>query len=261
MVEECMLVANKTIAEQFGKVHPFVFRVHEKPPEDDIQKFLHLMKKLRIPTYQMGSQIHSRDIRKLLLDIQDSPFKGLIESVALRTMTKAQYSTGNRGHFGLAFGSYTHFTSPIRRYPDLLVHRRIKQIQSTLKVDPDNSNQLQTICHHANEMELKSQSAEREYIRLKQLRWLETQIGEKLPGIISGVMNFGFFVELEKSLAEGLVHITTLPYEDLLFTEDEYMLQSRREKVSFQLGDRVTVQVQEVIMEHQRANFLLIEDG
>jgi len=128
MVEECMLLANRLVADKYGKIKPFVFRVHEKPKEADLKNLVQLLSRIHPELNKNIAHSTSKDIRNILEDIENSPHKSLIESVALRSMTKAQYSTNNRGHFGLAFPTYTHFTSPIRRYPDLIVHRRIHSI-------------------------------------------------------------------------------------------------------------------------------------
>lgn len=262
MVEECMLLANRLVAERYGSspASPFVFRIHDRPTEENLARFLNLMKRLKVHVPQQDAVISSGDIRRLLASIENSPFKGLIESVALRTMTKAQYSTMNHGHFGLAFKHYTHFTSPIRRYPDLLVHRRIKELLRKL---PAKRDQILAVldagCQQTNTMELLALSAEREYIKVKQLRWLDTQIGNTFEGIISGVINIGFFVELADSLAEGLVHIDTLEERDLQFVEDDYLLRSKSGKTVYQMGDTVKVRVVSVSMERQRANFVKVE--
>ena len=261
MVEECMLLANKLVAEHYGKEDPFVFRVHDKPPAEDVKKFINLLKRLHISVSTPTDGITSGDIRQLLMDIEESPFKGLIESVALRTMTKAQYAIKNIGHFGLAFSAYSHFTSPIRRYTDLLVHRRLKSILTGAKINRKEMREIvQAACNQLNKMELEALRAEREYIKLKQLRWLQTQIGNSFPGIISGVLNFGFFVELEESLAEGLIHIDTLEENDFVFVDEDYMLKSRHTDAVYQLGDSVNVRVVDVIIEKQRANFALDVD-
>lgn len=261
MVEECMLLANKLVAEHYGTKDPFLFRVHDKPPVEDVKNFINLLRRLHISVSTPTEGITSGDIRQLLMDIEESPVKGLIESVALRTMTKAQYSMKNIGHFGLAFSAYSHFTSPIRRYTDLLVHRRLKTILTGAKINREEMREIvQAACNQLNKMELEALRAEREYIKLKQLRWLQTQIGNSFPGVISGVLNFGFFVELEESLAEGLVHIDTLEENDFVFVDEDYLLKSRHSDAVYQLGDSVKVRVVDVIIEKQRANFALDAD-
>ncbi len=262
MVEECMLLANKLAAERYGSEDPFVFRVHDKPPADDVSRFANLLKRLHIPVTLPTTQITPGDIRQVLMDIEDSPFKGLIESVALRTMTKAQYTTKNIGHFGLAFTAYTHFTSPIRRYPDLIIHRRLKGILSGANLNRTEMREVyQAACNQSNRVELDALTAEREYIKLKQLRWLNTQIGNSFQGIISGVMGFGIFVELEKSMAEGLIHIDTLEENDFVFVEEDYMLKSRNTGKMYQLGDSINIRVTDVAFDRQRANFVLAEEN
>jgi len=259
IVEECMLLANMVIAEGFGKKDPFVFRVHGKPAESDVEKLILILKNIGINVPADIKPSTSGGMRNLLLLVEDSPHKNLIDGIALRSMTKAKYSTKRKEHFGLAFSHYTHFTSPIRRYPDLLVHRLMKERlfskksqESSLAVD-----QLSAALEIANEMEMKAQKAEREYIKLKQLRWLREKIGEIFPGIISGVISIGFFVELKESLAEGLVHIDTLDFDDYRYDDDHYRLVGKNTGKIYQLGQEVKIKVISVDLDQQKANFYL----
>ena len=265
IVEECMLLANRLVAEHYsrhdGKDVPFVFRIHEKPKPENVEQFIQLIRRLRLPIAIEYDPTTSKGMRGILASLGDSPFKGLIETVALRTMMKAKYAITPHGHFGLAFHRYTHFTSPIRRYPDLMVHRLIKQRHYRRKKETDAEliPALQAGVDVANEMELRALEAEREYTKIKQLRWLNERIGESYPGIISGVIQIGFFVELEESLVEGLVHTDTLEDDDYYFDEDHYCLRGRRLKTVYQLGDTVKVRVQSVSFEKLRANFVLAD--
>lgn len=256
IVEECMLLANRTIAEGFGKISPFVFRVHDKPDEMDVEQLILLLRSIGINVPSGIDPSKSKGMRDLLLLVEESPYKNLIEGIALRAMTKAKYSGKKSMHFGLAFEYYTHFTSPIRRYPDLLVHRLIKE-----RLREKSDRRLREIIGKgleiSNEMEIKAQKAEREYIKLKQLRWLGTQIDQVFTGIISGVVSFGFFVELKQSLAEGLVHTDTLESDDYIYDEDHYRLNGRRTGTSYQLGQEVRVRVVSVNLDQLRANFSL----
>ncbi|NOZ03503.1 MAG: ribonuclease R [FCB group bacterium] len=265
IVEECMLLANRLVAEHYsrqdGKDVPFVFRIHEKPKPENVEQFIQLIRRLRLPIELKHDPSTSKGMREILASLEDSPFKGLLESVALRTMMKAKYSVTPHGHFGLAFHRYTHFTSPIRRYPDLMVHRLIKTRHYRQKKEKDAEliQVLQAGVDMANEMELRALEAEREYTKIKQLRWLNERIGESYTGIISGVIQIGFFVELEESLVEGLVHIDTLEEDEYYFDEDNYCLRGRGLKSIYQLGDTVKVRVQSVSFEKLRANFVLAD--
>lgn len=274
IVEECMLLANRLVAEHFGTPEkegapfpPFVFRIHDQPKEEKTEPFLILLKRLGLAVGKRHDPGTSKGMRDLLAGIEDSPHKGLIESVALRTMAKAIYSTKARGHFGLAFDHYTHFTSPIRRYADLVVHRLIKQRLKTpgkqsvqdkkaesTSISPDG---LTRAIEASNTAEQTALQAEREYIKIKQLRWLNEHLDEEFTGIISGVLNIGFFVELDGSFAEGLVHIDSLEYDDYIYDEDAFCLRGRRTKQEFALGDEIEVRVLSVTFDKQRANFAL----
>ncbi len=262
IVEECMLLANRQVAQELPKKLPknfkIPYRIHDKPDQKDVNQFLGLIRRLNLGISVPKGELSPSAFKQILAKVEDSPFKHLIEAVALRTMSKAVYSTKNHGHFGLAFPHYVHFTSPIRRYPDLMVHRLIKRINSQ---SFEGANEWNAVTKKAltlsNEMELQALSAEREYIKMKQLRWLNTAIGESFKGIISGVVNFGIFVELEETLAEGLVHIDTLEGDDYSFDEEHYCLRGRQYKEEYRLGDRVNVRVLSVLFDKQRANFVL----
>ena len=262
IVEECMLLANRLVAERYGIINgtpvPFVYRTHKKPKSEAITSFLLLLERIGFPLKKKHDPHTSRGMRDILEDVEDSAFKSLIESVALRAMSKANYSVNRKGHFGLAFPHYTHFTSPIRRYPDLLVHRRIKDILEKKTVRSKHLIEfLRSALEQANQMELKALDAEREYIKIKQFRWLNERIGDSFNGIISGVTHFGIFVELEESLAEGLIHIDSFDDDDYIFDEDHYCLRGRKNKKEYRLGDEIYVRVLEVIIERQRANFTI----
>ncbi|NOZ75935.1 MAG: ribonuclease R [FCB group bacterium] len=259
IVEECMLLANRLIAERFGgdadRGGALIYRVHEKPGEERLASFSRLLSNLNILPDQPDRFHDPAAIRDLLIKVEDSPYKNLIETLALRSMAKARYSTAKIGHFGLAFNTYCHFTSPIRRYPDLTVHRMIKA-ELNGKPSPYSVDELNQIASWTTEQEQKALIAEREFIRLKQLRWLNERIGEVFSGVISGVIGAGFFVELETSLAEGLVPAITLG-DNVVFDEEKYQLQNRKTKETYALGDLVKVKVISVDLKKRRANFIL----
>jgi ribonuclease R len=173
-------------------------------------------------------------------------------------MSKAVYSMKNQGHFGLAFQHYTHFTSPIRRYPDLMVHRVIKMVcDQSFEPKEEWRDIMEKVVKLSNAGEIQALTAEREYIKMKQLRWLGERIEESFDGIISGVVNFGLFVELKSSLAEGLVHLDTLEDDVYTYDEDLYCLRGKKYNREYRLGDSVRVKVLSVLFEKQRANFVL----
>ena len=261
IVEECMLLANRLVAERIPKLldppAPFLYRIHDKPKQEDVDRFITLLRQMHFPIPRKEGELTPSDFREILLTVEDSPYRNLIETIVLRTMSKARYALENRGHFGLAFRHYTHFTSPIRRYPDLVVHRLIKGLTRNKRLETGVEEHLAAAVEAANEAELKALEAEREYIKIKQLRWLKGHIGECFDGIISGVISIGFFVQLNASLAEGLVHIQTLEGGDYYYDEERYALLSRNSEEVYRLGDPVKVKVVEVLLDKQRANFVI----
>ena len=262
IVEECMLLANRVVAAEIPKKvpkkFPFVYRVHSKPDKLKVDRFGSLLKLLRLGVQVPQGDLSPNDFKNVLKHVEDSPYRHLIENVTLRTMSKAAYSMKNQGHFGLAFQHYTHFTSPIRRYPDLMVHRVIKMVcDQSFKPRKEWRDFMEKVVQLSNTGEIQALTAEREYIKMKQLRWLEERIGESFDGIISGVVNFGLFVELKSSLAEGLVHLDTLEDDKYTYDEDLYCLRGKKYNQEYRLGDRVQVKVLSVLFEKQRANFIL----
>lgn len=262
MVEECMLLANRVVAEKIPgflpKRYPFVYRVHEDPSRENVEQLGNLLSRLKLGIQMPKGDITPSDFKNLLSHVEDSPFKDLIENVTLRTMSKALYAIKNRGHFGLAFNHYTHFTSPIRRYPDLMVHRLIKMVHlNSFLPRKDWHAFMDRAVENTNTAEKVAVMAEREYIKIKQLRWLDQHIGEVFDGAISGVVNFGLFVEMEETLAEGLVHVDTLEGDDFIYDEDHYCLRGRKNHQVFRLGDRVRIRVLSVLFDKQRANFVM----
>ena len=262
IVEECMLIANQTVAEclteKSDKSKCGVYRIHDKPNPDDVSKFLDLIGRLGISVPTKGKDISPADFRAILLAVEDSPYRNLIENVALRTMSKAMYSMKNRGHFGLAFDRYTHFTSPIRRYPDLIAHRLIRRLYLEDKFYANyGRSEIQSAVDRSNDAEILAVQAEREYIKLKQLRWLDQKVGETFEGVISGAVQFGLFVGLKESLAEGLVHVDTMEEDSFVYDEESYSLKGRKTGKEYRLGDPVRVKVLAVLIDKQRANFVL----
>ena len=271
LVEEFMLVANRIVASHIAKKStkrnpkPFVYRVHEKPDKESIQSFLDLLERLGLK-YQLDKEVKSDDYRKILDIIENLDYKYFIEKVALRSMTKAYYSTKNEGHFGLAFDAYTHFTSPIRRYPDLVVHRLLKYYASKEKDKKGAtkgeaatlSKKLDSICTHCSEREIRATQAEREFIKIKSMEFLSSKVGETYEGIISGMASFGMFVELSHYVIEGLVHVSELKDDHYDFDKEEFTLTGRKTGKVYRMGDSVTIKIKSVSKEEKRADFLLV---
>jgi ribonuclease R len=273
LIEEFMLAANRVVAHHITSQatkkceKPFVYRVHEKPDEQSIRSFLELLEKLGLK-YSLGKELESDDYRKILDVIENLDYKYYVEKVALRSMTKAYYSTKNSGHFGLAFDAYTHFTSPIRRYPDLVVHRLLKFYDSQKRERKRLSRsetdamvkQLNATCEHCSKREIRATQAEREFIKLKSMEFLSTKVGETYDGIISGMASFGMFVELSHYVIEGLVHVSELKGDRYDFDKDEYTLTGRKTGTVYRVGDAVKIRIKSVSKEEKRADFLLVND-
>jgi len=266
IVEEFMLLANKEVAEQVpvfdGLTIPFIYRVHDQPLQKDMERFLNVLKSFKLDSIHITG-IDPAGFRKILFQVENSPYKSLIENLALRTMTKAVYSVDKRGHYGLAFDRYTHFTSPIRRYPDLIVHRILSE--SILDKNSTKSSltleDLGVIAKESTLAEIKAMEAERDYIRLKQIRWLSQHIGEKFEGIISGIISSGIFVELKHSMVEGFIHVNSLYDDYYFFDEKELILVGRKWGEKYQMGMPVIIKVLDVALEKRRADYALIQKG
>jgi len=262
LVEEFMLLANRTIASCMRKhseeARPFIYRVHEKPKTEAMDSFLELLKTLGID-YQVRGALEPEDYRKILDIIENLEFKNFVEKVALQSMTKAYYHTKNLGHFGLAIEAYTHFTSPIRRYSDLIVHRLLKRYASSgePKHPKKLRGQLEQVCDTANHREVQAVRAEREYMRIKAMQFLAGKVGEAYDGVISGVTSFGLFVELTRYAIEGLVHISELKDDRYAYDREAYQLAGENTGKVFRLGDTVRVKIVSVSVEEQKADFTI----
>ena len=244
LIEDFMIAANETVATHISNMDlPFIYRVHDLPNAEKIEDFSNLIK-------QMGYQIHTNlskitpvTMQKLLNEFRDKDEFVILSDMLLRSMKKAIYSTNNIGHFGLASKNYTHFTSPIRRFPDLTVHRLLRTYLFENRIDMEtinfNAKYLIDVADHSSETEVNSVEAEREVLDMKMAEYMESHIGEEYEGIISGVTNFGMFVELD-NLIEGLVHISTL---DGFYTYVPEMLSliSANKKNKYRIGDKVKI--------------------
>jgi ribonuclease R len=224
-----------------------------------MKKFFEFLHALGVK-FQPIKQVTSKYLQKLLNAIRGTKEEFVIEEVALRSMMKAEYSTKNIGHFGLGFENYTHFTSPIRRYPDLIVHRLLKEYERKGRKEKteDINKYLNKICEKSNSMERIALEAERESIRKKQVEYISGKIGEEFQGVISGVMSFGIFVELMDTLVEGLVHIKELSDDYYIYDEKTYTLVGRDTDRILRLGDDVHIKVAKVSPEEGKVDFTLL---
>jgi ribonuclease R len=265
LVEEFMLLANQTVASYFIKHSTErkkigLYRIHEEPSREkvlrlsDILAKLDIMKKLRYP-------VKPSEYQKVIELTKRSQFRHFIEKVALTSMSKAFYTTRQEGHFGLAFTHYTHFTSPIRRYPDLIVHRLLKSMLGTEKWSIPKEEDLEKVAKHCSAREIIATKVERNHLKYKQLQWLSHHVGENYTGVISGIMPIGFFVELSESLVEGLVHMKSLTDDWYEHRESEYALVGRRSGISYRMGDTVQIRVASVQPAQGFADFELLDSN
>ena len=257
LIEEYMLLANKTIAEHINKKTnnvPFVYRIHDEPDNEKIEDLKSLVKKYNHSIQNDNPKVLSKSLNLLLEKINDLPEKNLIETLILRSMAKAKYSSKNIGHYGLAFNNYSHFTSPIRRYPDLIVHRLISGF---LKSSTVRNLDLSYVCKHCSEKEKEAALAERESIKFMQLKYLTNRIGEVFTGVISGVTDWGVYVELDNNKCEGLVKIKNLSDDFLFFDNKSHTLNDSQSNIKYQLGQEITVKVFSIDIEKKQIDFLL----
>ncbi len=244
LIEEFMLLANQTAASHIGDAkdpRPFVYRVHEEPDGERIQKLAEYVKVFGHSLPLTDGNVTPNDLGNLIETIKGKPEEVVITRAALRAMSKAVYDTKNNGHFGLNFDFYTHFTSPIRRYPDLIVHRLLKHYLSGGTTA--DQEQLKAHCEHCSEKERDAEEAERESVKLKQVEYAQAHIGETFKGVVSGVTKFGVFVELSDLLVEGLAHVRDMDDDYYVYDEETYTMRGREKGATYRPGDTVTVRI------------------
>jgi ribonuclease R len=261
LIEECMIAANVQAARfLLEKGIPAPYRVHERPPESKYADLLEFLKefKLSMPAW---SKVEPRDFTALLKKIRQRPDVALLESVLLRSQSLAVYTPDNAGHFGLALDAYAHFTSPIRRYPDLLVHRAIKYALTGGKAEKFqySPREMAALSLQCSERARRADEAEREVDERYRAAWMEQHVGGIFDGVISGVTSFGLFVELNQSKVNGLVHVTQLPHDYYHFDPIRKTLSGERRGTEFRLGDAVDVQVMKASMEERKIDFRLVQ--
>ncbi|WP_312541862.1 ribonuclease R [Enterococcus sp.] len=261
MIESFMLAANETVARHFNRLHyPFIYRIHEEPKEEKMRRFFDFASALGIVVKQSNGSISPKQLQKIVEDVADKPESMVVNTMLLRSMQQAKYAEENVGHYGLAAEDYTHFTSPIRRYPDLIVHRLIRSYTE----DPSETNQekwatvLPDIALHSSQMERRAVEAEREVDALKKAEYLSDKVGEEFDGIISSVVKFGLFIELPNTI-EGLIHITALKQDYFHYLENHLALVGERTGLTFKIGQKVRIKVIKSDPETREIDFELVE--
>lgn len=263
IIEELMLLANKYTAIYLeGAGAPTLFRVHDKPDKEKIKNFVELLHEMGFK-FNFRGEITSLKLQRVMKSVKGKPEEQFIEEILLRSLAKAIYQPVNIGHFGLAFSSYVHFTSPIRRYPDLLAHRVIKMLLNK-QLGPNAvssfKSSLKRIGRHCTETEIAATQAERDSLKIKQLEYLHERVGGIYDGIISGVIKSGLFVELLSSLVEGFVPFASIEDDYFELHEGKYRAVGKRSKRIFKLGDKVRIIVARVDLESRQADFALIDE-
>ncbi|MBR4963484.1 MAG: RNB domain-containing ribonuclease, partial [Muribaculaceae bacterium] len=265
LIEEFMLLANRTVAEKIGKVEKgksakaFVYRVHDLPDSvkmADVSKFV---RRLGYTLKADGTRNQlTNSIKGMLAEAKTRPEANLIETITIRAMAKAIYTTKNIGHYGLSFNYYTHFTSPIRRYPDMMVHRLLERYLNGGR--SVSEGRLEDACRHSSDMEITASNAERASIKYKQAEYLGDRIGEVYEGTISGINKFGIYVEIDENKCEGMVPFRDFEDDFYEFDEKNYSAIGRSSHKIYRLGDKMKISVARVNMERRQVDFTIVED-
>ncbi|MBF1572998.1 MAG: VacB/RNase II family 3'-5' exoribonuclease, partial [Prevotella sp.] len=264
LIEEFMLLANKTVAESIGKAKKgrkaktLPYRIHDNPDPQKMETLRQFIVKFGYKVKTEGTKgAMARSLNKLMDETEGKPEAKMIQTVALRAMMKAKYSVHNIGHFGLAFDYYTHFTSPIRRYPDTMVHRLLTRYAQGGR--SANEKHYEELCEHCSEMELVAQNAERDSIKYKMVEFMADKVGETFAAHISGITSYGIYAEIDENHCEGMIPMRDLSDDYYEFDERNFCLRGRRHHHRYQLGDAIEIQVAGANLEKRQLDFSIVE--
>jgi ribonuclease R/exosome complex exonuclease DIS3/RRP44 len=261
LIEEFMLLANRNVAEFIGKSKPpktFVYRVHDQPDDEKLYALQGIIKRFGYSLDFKNKKALNGSLNDLLEKVKGRGEQNLVDTLAIRSMSKAAYTTQNIGHYGLAFDYYTHFTSPIRRYPDIMVHRLLQHYLD--KGSSLSAEEFELQCKHATDREILASSAERDSIKYMQVRYMESRKNIPFKGVISGVTEWGIYVEILENKCEGMVRIRDIKGDFFTYDDREYALIGDRTGMRYQLGDEVMVEVKHTDVLKRHLDFRLIEE-
>lgn len=262
LIEEFMLLANKKVAERIGKVkqgqhaRTFVYRIHDRPNAEKLISFSNFVHQFGYSVKTASHKSIAESMNRMLTDIRGKNEQYIIESLAIRTMAKAKYSSQNIGHYGLSFEHYTHFTSPIRRYPDLMVHRLLDKY---LQNEPsENQQKIEGMCVQSSQMEERAVNAERASVKYKQVEFLQDKVGQRFEGIISGISEWGFYVELTENHCEGMIPLRDMDDDFYEYDEKNYCLVGLHTRKRFVIGQKVTIEIARTNLAKRQMDFKLV---
>jgi len=266
MIEDFMLLANRQVPTWVDKQAKakdtdltFVYRVHDNPNVDRIEELGLFVRALGYDFETNNGIVSAKAINQLMAAVEGKPEQNLISTAAIRTMSKAVYTTKNIGHFGLAFNFYTQFTSPIRRYPDLLAHRLLRKHLDETQVGPKESSKLEQICTQCSFREMEAVSAERDSIKFKQVEYMMNKIGEEFTGVISGVADWGIYVQEVDTLADGMVKLSSIKGDYFEHQASKYRIKGKETGKIYRLGDEVKVKLLRADKDERQLDFELVQ--